>query len=225
MPLPLDIVEALVRTIELKDRCTASHTWRVVLYTRALAESLGADRELIKRVSRAAALHDVGKIDIPDEVLLKPARLTPDEFEVIKTHTTLGHERLVRMGEDDPLVLELVRHHHERMDGTGYPDRLTARSIPSAAKYFSVVDTFDALTSVRPYRASVGKDAAESAIDELQRGVGSRYCAESVAAFAMLFRTGNLNWILENFNDGAALPVFGGPEMAEEATGRLRRRE
>jgi HD-GYP domain-containing protein (c-di-GMP phosphodiesterase class II) len=208
MPLPADITQSLVRALELKDASTAAHTWRVVLYTRALAESFGLAHEYVDRLSTGAALHDVGKIDIPDNILQKPDKLTPAEYEVIKTHPALGYDRLTRMGEDDPLVLELVRHHHERVDGAGYPDALPEVSIPSPAKYFAVVDTFDALTSYRPYRRDVGHDAGVRAIEELERNIGTRYAKEPVAAFKALFQSGDLDWILEHFNDTCALPCY-----------------
>lgn len=201
-----DIVQALVRTIELKDQSTAAHTWRVVLYTRALAERAGLDHDTIGRLSVAAALHDVGKIDIPDEILQKPGRLTPEEYEVIKTHTVLGYDRLVRMGENDPILLNLVRHHHERHDGAGYPDRLAGEAIPLGARYFSVIDTFDALTSHRPYRHEVGEQAAERALGVIQDGIGSQFSRDAVELFAQLYRTGELDWILHHFNDEAPVP-------------------
>lgn len=201
-----DVVEALVRTIALKDQSTAAHTWRVVLYTRALAESLGVDRDTIQRLSIAAALHDVGKIDIPDEILMKPGRLTDEEFAVIKSHTTLGHERLMRMGEDDPILLNLVRWHHERVDGKGYPDGLLGEKIPLGPRVFSVIDSFDALTSVRPYRREVGEQAGDRAIAELQAGAGTRYSPEAVEMFADLYRRGDLHWILHYFNDEVPVP-------------------
>jgi HD-GYP domain-containing protein (c-di-GMP phosphodiesterase class II) len=150
-----------------------------VLYTRALAERLGVDHATIQRLTLAAALHDVGKIDIPDGILMKPGRLTDDEFTVMRMHPLLGHERLLRMGEEDPVLLNLVRHHHERVDGTGYPDRLAGEAIPLGARFFSVVDTFDALTSVRPYRSDVGPEAAARAIEELERHSGIWYAAEA----------------------------------------------
>lgn len=199
-------VAAFVRVLEVKDGSTAAHTWRVVLYTRALAERLGVDHPTIQRLTLAAALHDIGKIDIPDGILLKPGRLTDEEFAIMRTHTTLGHERLLRMGEEDQGVLNLVRHHHERMDGTGYPDRLKGEAIPLGARFFSVVDTFDALTSVRPYRAEVGPEAAERAIEELQRHAGAWYSKEAVEAFADLYHTGELSWIQEYANDRCELP-------------------
>lgn len=199
---------AFVRVIETKDGATAAHTWRVVLYTRALAERLGVDRDRIERLTLAAALHDMGKIDIPDSILLKPGKLTQEEFETMKTHTVLGHERLVRMAEDDPILLGLVRHHHERLDGSGYPDGLLGDEIPLAARYFSVVDTFDALTSVRPYRADIGPDAAARAIEELNRHLGTWYAPEAVQAFTDLYRTGSLDWILNYYNGSCELPAY-----------------
>ncbi len=219
-----DIFEALIKTIELKDATTAAHTWRVVLYTRALAEAFGVDAETLQRVTQAAALHDVGKIDVPDEILQKPGALTPAEFEVIKTHTVLGHERLVRMGEDDPILLEFVRHHHERVDGAGYPDGLSGEQIPAGPRYFAVIDSFDALTSVRPYRAAVGEGAARRALEELEASVGTRYCAGCVEVFTKLHRSGELDWIAEHFSDGAALEAFSGHTAADRVTTLLRRR-
>ncbi len=205
-----DIIQGLVRAIELKDRSTAAHTWRVVLYARALAEAFGLDHNTVANVSVAAALHDIGKVDIPDEILVKPAPLTDAEFEIIKTHAALGHERLVRMGETEPVILNLVRHHHERWDGRGYPDKLAAEAIPPGARYFAVIDSFDAMTSVRPYRTRVSEDCAVNAIVELEAGMGSRYWPEAVEVFANLFRTGELDWIMHYFNDDIPVPIFTG---------------
>lgn len=193
---------------------TAAHTWRVVLYTRALGEKAGLGADMLERLTVGAALHDIGKIEIPSAILQKPGKLDPDEFEVMKTHTLLGHERLLRMGEDDPLILDLVRSHHERFDGAGYPDGLTGDAIPVAARYFSVIDSFDAMTSLRPYRRETGLLAAEHAIEELQAGIRTRYCPGTVELFVSLYRTGGLGWILEYFNDSAAVPKYDGrPSM------------
>lgn len=222
MGLSPQTVKSLVREIELKDLSTAAHTWRVVLYTWTLAEHFGLDQDRIRRARIGAALHDVGKLDIPDAILKKPDRLTPDEYQVIKTHTTLGHQRLVSMGEDDSLILELVRHHHERADGLGYPDGIGLSQTPAAARYFAVVDAFDAMTSVRPYRAEVGPDAADAAIRELREGIGTHYCAECVGAFADLYERGELSWILEHFNDRREVPGFEGNGHVVEARTRFR---
>ncbi len=208
-----ELVRALVGVLEAKDLSTAAHTWRVVLYTRALAEEAGLDHEFVKRLTYGAALHDVGKIEIPDEILQKPGRLTPAEFEVMKTHAALGHERLLRMDETDPVLLELVRHHHERWDGLGYPDKIAGNAIPVGARIFSVIDTFDAMTSLRPYRMEVGEAAADRALETLHRGVGSSYWKEAVEMFERLYRTGSLGWILEYFNDSCPVPDYG--ELAQ----------
>lgn len=228
-PLPADgaldpaIVAALVKSLELKDGATASHTWRVVLYTRAIAEAAGIDHDGIGRITVAAALHDVGKIDIPDEILQKPGKLTKDEFDVIKTHAAVGHDRLTRMGVRDPVVLNLVRHHHERVDGGGYPDGLSGDEIPIGARYFAVVDTFDALTSVRPYRTQVGDDAAKRAIEIITKDVDSHYAVEAVDLFVKQFERGALDWILHYFNDENPAPDYaGGPSALADAVKRLR---
>jgi HD-GYP domain-containing protein (c-di-GMP phosphodiesterase class II) len=216
---------ALVRVIEHKDRATAAHTWRVVLYTRALAEASGISREDEQRLTFAAALHDVGKLDIPDEILGKAGPLTDAEFAVMKTHAALGHQALLSMGEDDPILLNLVRHHHERFDGLGYPDGLAGEAIPLVARWFAVIDSFDAMTSVRPYRAQVGDEAARRAVIELQAGMGTRYAPEPVEAFANLFHTGELDWILHYFNDQVPIEgwAVGGVEVAKvEAARKVR---
>ena len=196
-----EAVHSLVRAIEAKDMTTAAHTWRVVLYARAMAEESGISHELVARITTGAALHDIGKLDIPDEILRKPGPLTPEEFETIKTHAAKGHDRLVAMGEHDPIVLELIRHHHERWDGSGYPDGLRGEQISPGARYFAVIDSFDAMTSLRPYRCETGVRAARHAIEELQAGSGSRYWPRAVETFARLQETGRLDWISEYFND------------------------
>jgi energy-coupling factor transport system substrate-specific component len=199
-------VQALVTAIELKDQSTAAHTWRVIFYTRAMAEALGVSADELERVTTAAALHDVGKIDIPDEILQKPGKLTDEEFEVIKSHSARGHARLVALGVDDPIILNFVRHHHERWDGLGYPDRLAGDAIPVGPRFFGVIDTFDALTSIRPYRREIGPEAARKAIEELRSCAGTRYWADAVEAFAGMYERGGLDWILSYFNDEAQLP-------------------
>ncbi|MFN0012000.1 MAG: HD-GYP domain-containing protein [Phycisphaerales bacterium] len=201
-------VEALVGQIEAKDRLTAAHTWRVVLYARAMAETAGLDEHEVERITHAAALHDLGKLDIPDAILQKPGPLDAAEFAIIKTHAARGHERLTDMGERDALVLALVRHHHERMDGTGYPDGLRGEAIPLAARHFAVIDAFDAMTSIRPYRSSVGPEAAQRALTELAERRGPWYCEASVDMFTTLYRSGTLGWILEYCNDRCPLPAY-----------------
>ena len=201
------IVSDMVRAIEEKDLSTAAHTWRVVLYARTMAEAAGCDHDLIARITTAAALHDVGKLEVPDHILQKPGRLTAAEYGVMQVHAAAGHALLKAAGEDDEMVLGLVRHHHERMDGTGYPDGLKHDQIPTLARYFAVIDSFDAMTSLRPYRHTVGERAAEDALAELEKHAGDWYCPESVRMFAGLYRSGRLSWILHYFNDEAPDPI------------------
>ena len=202
------LLNTMLAEIEDRDRSTAAHTWRVVLYTRALAEAFGVDDDTLHRLTQAAALHDIGKLDIPAEILTKPGKLTDQEFEVMKLHTVAGFARLVDMSIDYEVALNLVKHHHERWDGRGYPFGLAGEAIPLGARYFAVIDSFDAMTSHRPYRHEVGPEAAARAIGELRTGSGNRYWPDAVEAFVALHDTGALDWIGTHFNDGAETPAF-----------------
>ena len=212
-----DIIEALVRVVEVKDACTAAHSWRVALYSQLMSEAAGLDRDEVLRLMYAAVLHDIGKIDIPHRILAKPGRLSEAEFEIIKTHTILGYDRLRRMGETDSNTLALVRSHHERLDGSGYPDGLSGGDIPIAARCFAVIDTFDAMTSIRPYRPRVEDAAPEKALAELKAGAGTRYCPDAVELLASQNERGELDWILSYFNDEqpmASVPGYDAPRIA-----------
>lgn len=212
-----DAIRGLLTAIELKDAATAAHTWRVTLYARALAESRGILGDRLRRVTLGAALHDVGKIDIDDAVLRKAGRLNEDEFEVIRSHPVRGHDRLRSMGLVDPDILGMVRSHHERWDGGGYPDGITGDAIPVGARFLAVIDVFDALTSVRPYRDQVGDEAAERALRAIREGRGSAFCPECVDAFEELYRSGAATWILHYFNDGEQTVAFSSIEHLDEA--------
>lgn len=200
-----DIVSALVKVVELKDQSTAAHTWRVGFYTQALAEAAGVPAPEIARFMEAAVLHDIGKIDIPESVLGKPGPLNDEERAVMKTHAMLGFDRLVRMGATDPLLLGLVRSHHERLDGSGYPDGLSGEAVPRPARFFAVIDTFDAMTSLRAYRKEVGLDAAKRAIEELNSKAGLWYCPTAVALFTRVYESGALDWIMHHLNGSQSL--------------------
>lgn len=198
--MTIDTAQALVDCLALKDFATAAHTWRVTLYARALAERLGASHDEADRVALAAAVHDLGKVDVPDAILRKPDVLTSDELVIMRTHAALGHERLLAMGEEDPLVLAITRSHHERLDGSGYPDGLVGTSVPMLVRAFAVVDTFDALTSYRPYRSEVGHEAAKAALAELGERSGTWYDDAAVRALGSMFEAGELTWIMEHHN-------------------------
>ena len=106
------------------------------------------------------------------------------------------------------MILDLIRYHHERWDGKGYPYGYAGEDIPAAARYFSVIDSFDAMTSVRPYRHEVGREAAKQAIFEVKAGSGTRYAPDAVTMFCELFESGRLDWILHYFNDDSSLPEY-----------------
>lgn len=227
-------LQTLLRSIEAKDRCTAAHTWRVVLYTRAAAERAGLDSGFIAQLTNAAALHDIGKIEIPEAILNKPTPLTPGEYEIMKSHTVRGYELLTGMGETDEVMLALVRHHHERWDGKGYPDGLAGDAIPLAARYFAVIDSFDAMTGNRPYRPILNDEQLEEAIGQLRDGMGTQFDPAAVETFLDLFATGDLDWILHYFNDESPVPDYdpimaaqaseaGGPTAELTAAGLIRR--
>jgi HD-GYP domain-containing protein (c-di-GMP phosphodiesterase class II) len=211
-----DILFRLIKLVEAKDNVTAAHTWRVSLYTQAIAERMDFDRPTVQSMMRGAALHDVGKIDIPTDILNKPTRLNDEEIAVIRAHPMLGYRRLIALGETDQIVLDIVRSHHERLDGSGYPDGLEGDAIPLAARLFAVIDTFDAMTSVRSYRPTFRDDVVDRAFDDLNRYAGIWYCPATVKVFQRLFESGQLQWIHEHFNDAQSLRVLDSPVTVDE---------
>jgi len=222
----VEVANALGRIVELKDRSTAAHTWRVSMYAQAVAEAAGVDTARVMNFMKGAVLHDLGKLDVPDEILAKPGPLDPDEYRRMQRHTVAGWERLRRLGETEPLILDVVRSHHERIDGSGYPDGLAGEQIPRAARWFAVIDGFDAMTSLRPYRDDVGEEAASHAIVELQSKAGSWYEPEAVEVFGNLFDAGRLDSILEHLNDRQGQASLVGPlspEVLELARDALQR--
>lgn len=151
----LSLMRSLGNAIAKRDSDTDAHNYRVTLYAVALAEAMELPKREIADLVAGAFLHDVGKIGIPDSILLKPGKLTDDEFRIMKTHALLGIEIVA---DNQWLVgaSSTIRHHHERFDGKGYPDGLAGESIPRIARIFAVVDVFDALTSERPYKRPMG---------------------------------------------------------------------
>jgi HD-GYP domain-containing protein (c-di-GMP phosphodiesterase class II) len=215
-------LKELLLAIEGKDASTAAHTWRVVLYARAMAEEAGVPEERLHEFTYAAALHDVGKLETPRAILTKPGRLTPLEFEIIKLHPVTGYARMITMGVENPTILDLIRYHHERWDGKGYPYAIAGEAIPKPARYFAVIDTFDAMTSRRPYRSAVGAEAADRAIEEIHRGRGSRYAPDAVDLFTNLYKRGCLDWIQNYCNDENTAAGFIDADAADQAYQRQR---
>lgn len=146
------VILSLGLTIEARDPCTEGHCQRLSRYATALGARLGLGDDQLVALHRGAYLHDVGKVGIPDAVLLKKGRYTPEEHGLMQRHTLIGYALCGEMRSLDDVRL-IVRHHHERPNGTGYPDKLSGGQIPLLARILSVVDVFDALTSDRPYRS------------------------------------------------------------------------
>jgi response regulator RpfG family c-di-GMP phosphodiesterase len=146
-----ETIVTLGAVLDIRDNETAGHAHRVCHYTMEMARAMGVPQRCMKDLIRGAFLHDIGKIGIPDEILLKPGKLTPDEMAIMKTHVMIGYDLLKNI-EYLSGALKLVLAHHERFDGKGYPRGLKGKGIPLEARIFSVADTLDAITTDRPYR-------------------------------------------------------------------------
>jgi ribonuclease P protein subunit RPR2 len=172
-------VQALCNAVEARDAYTGKHAERVAAYGMEIARVLDAPFADDPEVEFGFLLHDVGKVAVPDAILWKPEPLTPDERALMEQHPIVGWEILREIDFLGEAKL-VVRHHHERWDGTGYPDRLAGDVIPLAARVFAVADVLDALTTVRPYRPPSPVGEARAMIDE---SAGSHFDPEVVAAF------------------------------------------
>jgi HD-GYP domain-containing protein (c-di-GMP phosphodiesterase class II)/pSer/pThr/pTyr-binding forkhead associated (FHA) protein len=175
----LQTITTLAQAIEMRDPYTGNHTQRVTTYALILAEEIGMSDEERRRLKIATLLHDIGKIAIDDHILRKPGRLAPDEFTLMKSHVMRGWE-IVQMIPGLGWALPVVRGHHERWDGRGYPDGLKGEEIPLTARVVAVADAFDAMTSDRPYRLGM---PAERGFAELQAGAGTHFDPACVEAF------------------------------------------
>jgi putative two-component system response regulator len=173
----LRAARALASAVEAKDAYTRGHTARVTAYALAIAERIGGID--VSSFRLAGDLHDVGKIGVPDAVLNKPERLTEEEFALVRKHPETG-ARILEPLIDDPLVIGVVRWHHERWDGSGYPDGLAGERIPLPARVLAVADTLDAMTSSRAYRTGL---PWEVAVAEIERCAGSQFDPRVVRAF------------------------------------------
>jgi HD-GYP domain-containing protein (c-di-GMP phosphodiesterase class II) len=172
-------VRALSNAVEARDAYTGKHAERVTAYGIALAQAAGMNTDTLPELEFGFLLHDVGKVGVPDAILFKPGSLSEDEFALIAQHPIIGSEILrdVDFLGDGKLV---VRHHHERWDGSGYPDRLAGDEIPLAARIFAVADALDALTTDRPYRRGTRFPRAR---EEIRNHAGTQFDPDVVAAF------------------------------------------
>lgn len=164
------VLFALARSIEGKDPYTQGHCERLAGYSARLGEKLGLGKEKIVALRRAGVVHDIGKVAVPDAILLKPGCLTPGEKKIMESHAVVGESICSPLKSFKP-VLPIIRHHHEKLDGSGYPDGLRGEQIPLTARVLQVVDVFDALTTARPYKGPLSSAEALAVLEtEVKRG-------------------------------------------------------
>ncbi len=180
----IETLLALVKTLEAKDSYTQKHSERVTFYSMETAKELGCGEEMLETLKFAGHLHDIGKVGVRDTVLLKEGRLTDSEFEEIKRHPVIGEE-IVQHLELLPDERSIIRSHHERWDGKGYPDGLKEEEIPFLARILTVSDAYDAMTSSRPYRKAMPHEVA---MDELYRCKWSQFDGKVVDAFSSIIK-------------------------------------
>jgi len=175
----ISAVTALVYALEAKDKYTSGHSQRVADMAVATAEELGLPADSIEKIRLAGLIHDIGKIGVKESILGKRSGLTEEEFQNVRYHPEVG-EHILTPIVDDKEILMMVRHHHERFDGTGYPDGLRAEKIPLGARILAVADTYDAMTSERPYREAMNVEAAYT---EIEQGKGTQFDFRVAGAF------------------------------------------
>jgi len=181
--IPLDVVSSLAGAIDAKDTYTRGHSQAVSIYSEALARAINLPEKTVQRIKLAALLHDVGKIGITESVLRKPGALTDHEWEIMKQHPVIGAKKVLEPVKSLKDLIPIVKHHHERVDGLGYPDRLKDDEIPLGAKIVSIADAFHALISNRPYRKAL---SLEKAIEILNSGAGTQWDKELISKFVVI---------------------------------------
>jgi putative nucleotidyltransferase with HDIG domain len=192
------IITAFTNCIDGKDAYTNGHSYRVALYTTILANKMGiTDQATLDKYYNIGLLHDIGKISIPDVILTKPGKLTPDEFNTIRSHAQEGYKILkdVKIQED---IAAGAHYHHERYDGTGYPDGLIGKDIPQVARIIAVADAFDAMSSTRSYRKKLPLDYIAK---EIEQYAGTQFDPEVANAFLSLYEEGAFDNLRDNNED------------------------
>lgn len=178
-----DIVQALAETIEMRDPYTGGHTRRVMEYSLAIGDLMGLSETDMTKLRLASILHDIGKVGVRDEVLLKPGSLTKEEFQQMMKHSQYGADIVSRIRKLRDIIPG-VKYHHEKCDGSGYPEGLQGDAIPVIARIIAVADAFDAMTSDRPYRKGLSH---EIAFGELNRNAGKQFDSDIVRAFSEVY--------------------------------------
>lgn len=181
-------ITAIANALDAKDAYTEGHAERVSAYSAHIAEKLGMSEEEVRNIRFVALFHDIGKIGVPDSVLNKPGRLSTEEFDQMKQHTVVGGE-IIKDLDMIPGVFVGARYHHERYDGTGYPEGLKGAEIPQIARIIAVADAYDAMTTNRIYRNRLTN---EQALSELEKGMGTQFDPDAVGALIDMLRTGTL---------------------------------
>ena len=175
----LDMVQTLRSAVEAKDTYTRGHSDRVAEYSVLIGEKLGLPEDQIKTLKIGGLFHDIGKIGIPDSILLKPGKLTDDEYSEIKNHPSIG-AHILGSAKTFQDIVPIVKHHHEKYDGNGYPSRMKGEEIPYLARIAAVADTFDAMTSRRSYRDAIDLQKVK---DEIKRCEGTQFDPQIAEAF------------------------------------------
>lgn len=183
-------IQVVANTVEVRDPYTSGHQQRVAKLAVAMGEEMGLSAIQLDGIKFAGVIHDLGKVRVPAEILSKPGKLSAAEFELLKEHPAAGYDILKGVGFPWPIA-QIVRQHHERIDGSGYPDGLTGDQMLVEAKVIAVADVVEAMTSHRPYRAALGIDTA---LAEIEQGKGRFYDIAAVDACVNLFRTGNFTF-------------------------------
>ena len=185
----LQVIQRLGRASEYKDNETGMHIMRMSHYSRIIALAYGYTEKEADNLFHAAPMHDIGKIGIPDSIMLKPGKLTEEEFEIMKQHSEIGAQ-ILSHSDSTKLAQGVALYHHERWDGTGYPKGIPSQQLPLITRIVAVVDVFDALVSKRPYKEAWSH---EDALEAISSGSGTQFDPNVVEVFIKLYHDGKLN--------------------------------